>query len=67
VRDTTYETELLKPAFYSWISYQLLKLRKHDSSNVFRKLGDAIYTNDTGINLMALLIVYVGSDEPSKI
>jgi len=43
------------------------RLRKHDSSNVFRKLGDAIYTNDTGTNLMDLLIVYVGSDEPSKI
>jgi len=41
-------------------------LRKHDSSNVFRKLKDAIYTSDTGTNLMDLMIAYVGSDEPSS-
>ena len=35
-------------------------LSRHDSSHVFRKLGDAIYTNDTGTNLMDLTIVYVG-------
>jgi len=43
------------------------RLRKHDSSNVSRKLRDAIYANDTGTNLMDLMIVYVGSDEPSRI
>jgi len=40
---------------------------KHDSSSVFRKLRNAIYTNDTGTNLMDLMIVYVGSDKSSEI
>jgi glycerate-2-kinase len=39
------------------------RLSKHDSSNVLRYLRDAIYTNDTGTNLMDLIIAYVGSDE----
>jgi len=34
-------------------------LKMHDSSNVFRKLHDAIYAGDTGTNLMDLMIVYV--------
>jgi len=42
------------------------RLRKHDSSNVLRKLKAAIYTNDTRTNLMDLMIVYVGSEEPSR-
>ena len=42
------------------------RLRKHDSSNVLRKLKAAIYTNDTRTNLMDLIIVYVGSEEPSR-
>ena len=42
------------------------RLRKHDSSNVFRKLRDAIYTKDTGTNLMDLMIVYMGTDEPLR-
>lgn len=40
------------------------RLRKHESSNVFRELRDAIYTSNTGTNLMDLMIVYVSSDEP---
>lgn len=36
-------------------------LRWHDSSPVFRKLGGAIYTGNTGTNLMDLMIVYVGN------
>ena len=35
------------------------RLKKHDSANAFRKLGNAIYTNDTETNLMDLMIVYV--------
>jgi glycerate-2-kinase len=31
----------------------------HDTSNAFRRLQDAIYTGDTGTNLMDLMIVYV--------
>jgi glycerate 2-kinase len=38
-------------------------LDRHDSSNVFRKLGDAIYTNATGTNLMDLLVVHVRNAE----
>ncbi len=34
-------------------------LRLHNSSSVFRRLNDAVYTNDTGTNLMDLIIVYV--------
>jgi glycerate 2-kinase len=34
-------------------------LQEHDSSSVFKKLGDAIYTNDTGTNLMDLVVIYV--------
>ena len=35
-------------------------LKRHDSSSVFRKLGDAIYTENTGTNLMDLMLIYVG-------
>jgi len=35
-------------------------LKRHDSSSAFRKLGDAIYTDNTGTNLMDLMLVYVG-------
>ena len=35
------------------------ELKKHNSSSVFRKLEDAIYTYDTGTNLMDLIIIYV--------
>jgi glycerate 2-kinase len=35
-------------------------LKRHDSSSVFRTLGDAIYTENTGTNLMDLMLVYVG-------
>lgn len=35
-------------------------LRKHNSSYVFKQLGDAIYTNPTGTNLMDLIIIYIG-------
>jgi glycerate-2-kinase len=38
-------------------------LQKHDSSTVFKKLGDAIYTNDTGTNLMDLVVIYVCKDK----
>jgi glycerate 2-kinase len=34
-------------------------LKMHDSSNVFRKLNDAIYTGNTATNLMDLIIIYV--------
>ena len=34
-------------------------LQKHDSANVFRRLGDAICTGNTMTNLMDLLIVHV--------
>ena len=34
-------------------------LKAHDSSNAFRRLHDAIYTGDTGTNLMDLMIIYV--------
>lgn len=37
--------------------YELLA--KHDSSSLFRRLGNAIYTYDTGTNLMDLIIVCV--------
>jgi len=37
-------------------------LKKHDSSNVFRKLSDAVYTRDTGANLMDLVVIHVSSD-----
>jgi glycerate-2-kinase len=37
-------------------------LEKHDSSNVFRKLGDAVYTNNTGTNLMDLILIHVSND-----
>lgn len=36
------------------------QLKRHDSSYVFRKLNDAIYTGNTRTNLMDLMIVYVG-------
>lgn len=39
-------------------------LKRHDSSCVFRRLADAIYTGNTGTNLMDLMVVYVG--ESSK-
>jgi len=42
------------------------RLGKHDSTNVFGKLRDAIRRNDTGTNLMDLVIVYVGSHGPSS-
>lgn len=34
-------------------------LRMHNSSNVFRRLNDAIYTGNTGTNLMDLMIVHI--------
>jgi len=34
-------------------------LKRHDSSNAFRKLGDAIYTSNTGTNLMDLTVLCV--------
>ena len=34
-------------------------LKMHDSSSAFRRLHDAIYTGDTGTNLMDLMIIYV--------
>ena len=34
-------------------------LQRHDSSTVFKKLGDAVYTNDTGTNLMDLAVLYI--------
>ncbi|MFI5449796.1 MAG: MOFRL family protein [Candidatus Bathyarchaeia archaeon] len=34
-------------------------LKMHDSSNAFRKLGDAIYTSNTATNLMDLILVCV--------
>jgi glycerate-2-kinase len=37
-------------------------LRKHDSSTVFRKLRDAMYTKDTGTNLMDLVVIHVRND-----
>jgi len=42
------------------------QLKRHDSSNAFRKLNDAIYSEDTGTNVMDLMIAYVmerGNDE----
>jgi glycerate 2-kinase len=36
-------------------------LEKHDSSNVFRKLGDAVYTSNTGTNLMDLIVIFVSN------
>lgn len=42
----------------------LQELKKHNSHSVFTKLGDAIYTNDTGTNLMDLVLVYVGTSDP---
>jgi len=41
--------------------FQALKM--HNSSFVFSKLGDAIRTDDTGTNLMDLVLVYVGTAE----
>jgi len=35
------------------------RLKRHDSSPIFRKLSDAIYTENTGTNLMDLMIVCV--------
>ena len=35
------------------------ELDNHNSSNVFRKLSDAVYTNDTGTNLMDLTLIVV--------
>ncbi|MGO9645961.1 MAG: MOFRL family protein [Candidatus Bathyarchaeia archaeon] len=35
------------------------KLKKHDSSNLFRKLGDAVYTDNTKTNLMDLIVIHV--------
>jgi len=40
----------------------LEELEKHDSSNVFRKIGDAVYTSDTGTNLMDLIVIFIGKD-----
>jgi glycerate 2-kinase len=34
-------------------------LKMHDSSNVFRRVNDAIYTGNTGTNLMDLMIVHI--------
>jgi len=41
-------------------------LKRHDSSCVFRRLADAIYTGNTGTNPMDLMVVYVGESESSK-
>ena len=38
-------------------------LKRHDSASAFRKLGDAIYTENTGTNLMDLMLVYVGEQD----
>ena len=38
------------------------ELKKHNSSFVLRKLRDAIFTHDTGTNLMDLVVIYVGND-----
>jgi glycerate 2-kinase len=35
------------------------ELKKHNSSFVLRKLRDAIFTHDTGTNLMDLVVIYV--------
>lgn len=35
------------------------ELKRHNSSHVLRKVGDAIYTRDTATNLMDMIIVYV--------
>lgn len=35
------------------------ELKKHNSSFVFKKLEDAIYTHDTGTNLMDLILIYI--------
>lgn len=35
------------------------ELKKHNSSFVFKKLEDAIYTHDTGTNLMDIIIIYI--------
>lgn len=35
------------------------ELKKHNSSFVFKKLGDAVYTLDTGTNLMDIIIIYI--------
>ena len=42
------------------------RLEKHDSSNVFRKLGDAVYTNNTGTNLMDLIVMHVCNDAENE-
>lgn len=36
-------------------------LEKHDSSNLFRKLGDAVYTDNTKTNLMDLVVIHVSN------
>lgn len=36
-------------------------LSRHDSSGAFKTLKDAIYTNNTGTNLMDLTIMYIGN------
>jgi len=41
-------------------------LQGHDSSTVFKKLGDAVYTNDTGTNLMDLVVLYVGNGKDAR-
>jgi glycerate 2-kinase len=35
------------------------ELEKHNSSSVFRRIKDAVYTYDTGTNLMDLMVIYV--------
>lgn len=42
----------------------LYELKKHNSSFVLRKLRDAIFTHDTGTNLMDLVLIYVGKRPP---
>ncbi len=37
------------------------ELKRHNSSHVWRILGDAIYTEETGTNLMDLIVVYINS------
>ena len=36
------------------------ELKGHNSSFVFKKLGDAVYTYDTGTNLMDIIVIYIG-------
>jgi len=41
-------------------------LERHDSSNLFRKLGDAIYTENTKTNLMDLTLIHVCNENDTS-